>query len=205
MTEQLICYWRGGRKDRWNALFAGAVASLSLAVMRGDEQFRWTLAQYLAMRAGQCLYNHLCRAHPHLKRFFYYGDVGLFSFASGQLMYGYFVRPETLDADYRKFVARFAAVDEGLVACSRQVFKSGRLELIDLLTAALSLPEDAKIDFSHLNSVKALPCSLFHFDCGCVERILSLWMRTFRQSAPMYLSLHLIPSLLFKFPQFIKK
>jgi hypothetical protein len=49
LSEQLLCYWRGGRKDRWNALFAGAVASVSLAVMRGDEQFRWTLAQYLAM------------------------------------------------------------------------------------------------------------------------------------------------------------
>ncbi len=205
LTEQLICYWRSGRKDRWNALFAGAVASLSLAVMRGEEQFRWTLSQYLAMRAVQCLYNHLCRANPHLKRFFYFGDVGLFSFSSAQLMYGYFVRPETLDLDYRKFVGRFAVVEEELVACGRQVYKNGRLELVALLTAAFTLPKGAKIDFLQLEASKSLPCTLFHLNCGCVERIISLWIRTFRQSAPMYLSLHLIPSLLFKLSHFIKE
>jgi hypothetical protein len=112
-------------------------------------------------------------------------------------MYGYFVRPETLDADYCKFVSRFAAVDERVVACNRQVLKNG-----DLLKAALST---FPADFGALEELQCLPCSIFHLDRDCWERVISLWMRTFRQSTPMYLSLHLIPSLLFKFQHFIKE
>lgn len=205
LTEQLICYCRKGRKDRWNALFAGAVASASLAVLRGDEQARWTLAQYLAMRAAQCLYNHMCRAHPRLKRFFYYGDVGLFSFSSGQLMYGYFVRPGTLDPDYKRFVERFADVNENIVARNRHVLRSGRLELYDLLVVALTL-SGGSFELSRHEMAKTLPCSVFHSDSGgCVDRTVSLWLRTFRQAAPMYFPLHLIPMLVLKYRHFIKE
>lgn len=177
--------------------------------MEHDESFRWTLGQYLAMRAAQCLYNHLIRARPNWKGLFYYGDVGLFSFASAQLMYGYFVRPETLDADYRKFVERFASVDEHLIAVNRDVIKASRVHLHDLLRIALSVEkipnvlQQVLIEDSQLNS---LPCCLLHHKSGfCLERILSLWWQTLQRATPMYFSLHLIPSLLFKMNQFLKE
>lgn len=207
ISEQLISFWRRGRKDRWNALFAGALASVSLLIMEQDESFRWTLGQYLAMRAAQCLYNHLIRARPNWKGFFYYGDVGLFSFASAQLMYGYFVRPETLDSDYRKFVERFAGVDEHLIAVNRDVVKASRVHLHDLLIIALSVKQNV-LQETFINDIQlnSIPCSLLHHESDhCLQRIVSLWWQTLRGATPMYFSLHLIPSLLFKMNQFLKE
>lgn len=179
--------------------------------MSGEEAaFRWTLAQYAAVRALQCLYNHFIHAHPALKPFCYYGDVLLFSLSSAQLMYGYFVRPGSLDPDYRGFVEKLTRTDRRIVEANRQFLRSGaELKGSELLDLALifedvhsltpsDLPHSLSVPLLKNSQISSLPCSILHFNEACHERIFNVWSLIFKQSLPMYFSLHLIPRFLFK-------
>lgn len=208
VSEKIISHW----KIPNSPLLAGAISSLSFVVMSGEEAaFRWTLSQYLAVRALQCLYNHFIRLHPQFKPFSYYGDVGLFALSSAQLMYGYFVRPGSLDPDYRGFVERITCTDKRIVEANRQFLRagSGSLKGTDLLNLALLLEEVHSVQPVHLpydlsqpllsnSEISSFPCSALHFNEACPQRIINVWSSIFKQAFPMYFSLHLIPKLLFK-------
>ena len=208
VSEKIILHW----KCPGSSLLAGGIASLSFVVMSGEEaSFRWTLSQYVAVRAIQCLYNHFIRVLPQLKPLTYYGDVLLFSLSSAQLMYGYFVRPGSLDPDYRGFVERLTCTDKRIVEANRQFLRenTGSLTGPDLLNLALLienvhnippsyLPNQVAIPLLENSKISAFPCSALHFDETCPERIFNVWSLIFKQVFPMYFSLHLIPKLLFK-------
>ena len=208
ISEKIISHW----KIPQSSLFAGGIASLSFLVMSGEDvSFRWTLSQYVAIRALQCLYNHFIRVNPQFKPFTYYGDVGLFALSSAQLMYGYFVRPDSLDQDYRGFVERLTCTDKRIVEANRQFLKenSGSLKGHELLNLALllenvhslspsDLPDQLATPLLANAQISSFPCSVLHFDEACHERIFNVWSLIFKQATPMYFSLHLIPKLLFK-------
>ena len=208
ISEKIISHWRIPQ----SSFLAGGIASLSFLVMSGEDvSFRWTLSQYVTIRALQCLYNHFIRVHPQFKPFSYYGDVGLFALSSAQLMYGYFVRPGSLDSDYRGFVERLTCTDKRIVEANRQFLRgnTGILKGPELLNLALlvenvhslspsDLPDQLAIPLLSNSQISAFPCSVFHFKEACHERILNVWSLIFKQSIPMYFSLHLIPKLLFK-------
>lgn len=209
MSEKIISHWRIPQ----SSLFAGGIASLSFLVMSGEEaSFRWNLAEYVAVRSLQCLYNHFIRVHPQFKPFSYYGDVLLFALSSAQLLYGYFVRPGSLDPDYRGFIERLTTrTDKAIVEANRQFLRenTGILKGTDLLNLALlvenvhsiqpsELPEQLKMNLLENSHICSFPCSVLHFKETCYERIFNIWSLIFKQSIPMYFSLHLIPKLLFK-------
>lgn len=208
ISEKIISHWKVPNSP----LLAGAIASISFVVMSGEEvAFRWTLSQYLAVRALQCLYNHFIRINPLLKPFTYYGDVLLFSLSSAQLMYGYFVRPGSLDPDYRGFVERITCTDKRIIEANRRFLRdnSGSLKGADLLNLALileevhsvsptELPSDLSLPLLENSHISFFPCSALHFNEACSARILNVWSVIFKQAFPMYFSLHLIPKLLFK-------
>jgi hypothetical protein len=212
VSEKIISHWRG--PSSW---LAGAIASLSFIVMSGEDQsFRWSLSQYVAVRAIQCLYNHFVRIHPHLKSLFYYGDVALFSFSSAQLMYGYFVRPGSLDHDYLGFVKRLTYTDNRIVRANRKFLRSNTMKLSgsDLIDLVLELEQVHELRPSQLplelvtpllknEPLNCFPCSSLHYNEVCLQRIAKVWLLIFKQVIPMYFSLHLVPSLLFKFKYFI--
>lgn len=180
--------------------------------MSGEEaSFRWTVAEYVAVRAIQCLYNHFIRIAPHFKPLTYYGDVLLFSLSSAQLMYGYFVRPGSLDPEYRAFVERLTCIDKRIIEANRQFLRgeTGILNGSGLLNLALTieqvhnlspsdLPTQLVIPLLENSEISSFPCEALHFNEGCSERIFNIWSLLFKQSFPMYFSLHLIPKLLFK-------
>lgn len=208
VSEKIISHWRIPQ----SSFLAGGIASLSFLVMSGEEvSFRWTLSQYAAVRALQCLYNHFIRVHPQFKPFSYHGDVGLFALSSAQLMYGYFVRPGSLDPDYRGFLERLTCTDKRIVEVNRKFLRenSGTLKGSELLNLALllenvhsispsDLPEQLIVPLLSNSEISSLPCSVLHFNEACHERIAAVWSLIFKQSIPMYFSLHLIPKLLFK-------
>lgn len=209
LSEKIISHW----KLPASSLLAGGIASLSFVVMGSGEEasFRWTLAQYTAVRALQCLYNHFIRILPHFKPFTYYGDVLLFALSSAQLLYGYFVRPGSLDPDYRGFVERLTRTDKRIVEANRQFLRAdtGVLNGPDLLNLALLLEQVHDISPSNLplelatpllqnSKLPSFPCAALHFDESCAESIFNVWSLIFKQAFPMYFSLHLIPRILFK-------
>lgn len=207
VIEKIISHWNVPNSP----LVAGAISSLSFIVMSGEEAaFRWTLAQYLAVRALQCLYNHFIQIHPQFKSFSYYGDVMLFSLSSAQLMYGYFVRPGSLDPDYKGFVEKITCIDRRIIEANRQFLRSGTtLKGSNILDLALileevhsfsphQLPDQISVPLISNSQISFFPCSVLHFNEICFERILNVWQLIFKQSFPMYFSLHLIPKFLFK-------
>lgn len=205
-------------KDRWSPLAAGAIASLSLFVMRSDESFRWSLAQYLAVRATQCLYNHFITKNPQWKSSFYYGDVVIFSLSSAQLLYGFFVRRETLDPEYLNFLQKLTGTPPEILHELGNNLRSSLTAVsgYELLNLALILENVHEIS-PHLlpleistplianESLNHFPCSAFHFGETCLKRIGSVWMFIFKNATPMYFSLHFVPSLLFKYKTFLKE
>ena len=208
VSEKIFSHW----KCPGSSLLAGAISSFSFVVMSGEEaSFRWTLAEYVAVRAIQCLYNHFIRVMPQFKPLTYYGDVLLFSLSSAQLMYGYFVRPGSLDPEYRGFVERLTCTDKRIVETNRQFLRgdTGTLSGSDLLNLALlvedvhqispsDLPNQIAIPLVENSKISSIPCSVLHFNESCPERIINSWLLIFKQVFPMYFSLHLIPKLLFK-------
>lgn len=216
VSEKIISHWNG--PSSW---LAGTIASMSLIVMKGEEaSFRWGLAQYVSVRAAQCLYNHLIRLNPPLKPFFYYGDVALFSLSSAQLMYGYFVKPKTLDREYREFIERLTGVDGRIFEANGRFLRETKYSNgngMNLLNLALLLEEvhslnplqlPLKISESLLKNETNLnyfPCEAFHYGEICWQRVFGLWRIIFQKSLPMYFSLHLVPSILFKMNKFFNE
>lgn len=207
LSEKIISHWKIPK----SSFIAGAIASMSFIVMSGEEEaFRWTLAEYVSVRALQCLYNHFISSHPNLKPFCYYGDVVLFSLSSAQLLYGYFVRPGSLDLDYRKFLQNLTLTDKRIVEANRQFVRDGAdLKGSDLLSLSLlfenvhsltpnELPRSLSAPLLENSKISSIPCSILHFNEACHERIVNVWSLIFKKSLPMYFSLHLIPRFLFK-------
>jgi len=208
VSERLIHHWRRGRNDRWNALMAGALASTSLFIMDGDEGFRWTLSKYLAVRAGQCLLSHATRSLPQWKPAFRFGNVLVFGLSCAQLMYGFFVRQESLDADYIKFLERFVCVDGRWIELNRQWLRQGmdaRDSTVGLLASFEKIyTKDITPQLLH-GDFKVIPCAALHPDHRCPRRVFQIWTNAFTGALPMYFSLHLIPSLLFRLKHFIQR
>ena len=209
LSEKIISHWN------YQQVRFSPVPSLPLSfvVMGSGEEtsFRWTLAQYTAVRALQCLYNHFIRILPHFKPFTYYGDVLLFALSSAQLLYGYFVRPGSLDPDYRGFVDRLTRTDKRIVEANRQFLRAdtGVLTGPDLLNLALLLEHVHDISPSTFPLELATPLlqnsklSSFSLCSTSFRWILprehfNVWSLIFKQAFPMYFSLHLIPRILFK-------
>ena len=156
VSEKIFSHWKVPNYP----LISGAISSLSFIVMNGEEAaFRWNLAEYLAVRALQCLYNHFIRIHPQFKPISYYGDVALFALSSAQLMYGYFVRPGSLDPDYRGFVERMTRTDKRIIEANRQFLRSesGVLKGSELLNLALTLEEVHSLSPSELPRQLSVP------------------------------------------------
>ena len=84
------------RSSRWYAAFAGALAG-GLAVCFEKKGRRVTIAQQLFVRGLQGSYNALSTRHnikiPN-------GDALVFALCCGQIMYAFFLRPDTIPHSY---------------------------------------------------------------------------------------------------------
>lgn len=180
--------------------------------MDGDEGFRWTISKYLAVRAGQCLFSHATQKLPSWQPAFRFGDAAVFGLSCGQLMYGFFVRQQSLDADYIKFMEKLVGVDSRWIELNRQWLRNGvdgQSDPLNLLASFEKInmkdPTAQLSQYLSCTDLKALPCQALHPDYSCLHRVYDVWMNAFREVVPMYFSLHLVPSMLFRLKHFIQK
>jgi hypothetical protein len=218
-SERIIRHWRyQGREkethDRCVPLAAGAIASAWLFLMDGDEAFRWTLSKYLAVRAGQCLANHIVSHLPAgCRKAASFGDVAVFGLSCAQLLYGHFVRPESLDPDYARFLTKITQVDPRWLEANTNGLRRGFADHEHVLDFVLlfdkingkAAPDAMLQALLDAKPVPALPCEALHGGEGCPGHIARIWSGAFKEAVPMYFSLHLVPSLLFRLKHFISR
>lgn len=205
ILEKIARHYRG-RDDSWNAFIAGATASLALAVE--EENSRWMLAQYLLVRALACAWSSFQARHPSLDPYAQYGDALLFALCSGQAVYCFVVRPETVDHAYSQFLTKVTQMNPLLIDLFRSRIRTGQLDS-GLLARIMSSGAAQRASFAsnllHHQPTAHINCSLIHPGMSCAGRILWVLYANFRSVLPMYFSLHLVPVLLLKYKSAMAK
>lgn len=204
ILEKITRHYRG-RADSWNAFIAGATASLALAVE--EESSRWMLAQYLVVRALAGAWNSFQARHPSLDPYAQYGDALLFALCSGQAVYCFVVRPETVDRAYSQFLTKVTQMDPLLIDLFRGRMRTGQLDsglLARIMSRATARGASLTSNLFHQPSAH-INCSLIHPGMSCAGRILWVLYANFRAVFPMYFSLHLVPVLLLKYKSAMAK
>jgi hypothetical protein len=178
---------------------AGALASLAL-IFEVSEETRWMFAQYAAVRAGQCVYEH---ARTKIKILSDIGDwlyTGIFALSSGQLVYSFAMRPETLDREYNAFLNRVTHMPLAVVQAVRDNLHDNwvNYHTMDKVVTKFypnGLPS-SQLHIALKSSPGVIDCHLMHPETSsCSHRIISRWPYIFRMMFPVYGSLHTFPAL----------
>lgn len=195
--------WAPAFKPEWiQACSAGFLASLAL-LFEVPGETRWLLAQYTAVRAAQCVYEHYRKKSEVLGRI---GDrlyTAIFALCSGQLVYSFVVRPDVLDREYNAFLTRITRVPLVTITAIRGHLLDGHVNF-NALEHELGpkfypsgFPTD-QLDLHLRRTPHVLDCALIHpEEPSCPKRILKIWPYVFRLMFPVYSSLHTIPPLVF--------
>ncbi|KAF8520730.1 hypothetical protein BU17DRAFT_75560 [Hysterangium stoloniferum] len=192
--------WVRKRTKRWHAIVAGAVAG-GLSLLFEKKRRRVTIAQQLFVRGLQGSYNEFTTRHGIKVPF---GAVILFGVCSGQILYAFLLRPDTIPAGYNDWIQKASKVLPETIRINMSLVREGNFKLEDIegvlkweLRRARDLgdfgPHFASCAVVHpwLPSCKSVP----------VDRFVSVWKWSF----PIYGALHFIPMILFKRHQFLKE
>jgi len=200
--EDLIAKSRQ-KKDRWNSFIAGALASITLRIE--TEDLRWSFAQYLAVRAGQCVVEHLVARKPWLSRYVSAGDSLLFAICSGQLVYAFIVRPDTLDPDYSAFLTRIAQINPLIIKNVQNLMTMKAVDHEALINHVQKYGKHAPLGLFLRQTPAIIGCECIHPQSDCLKRIVEATIGCFKIVFPMYLSLHTIPAIVFKLKTFMNE
>jgi len=196
-------------QDWIRTCLAGGLASFAILFELPGES-RWLLAQYTAVRAAQCLYDHYRKKNAVLSRIGDHLYTGMFALSAGQLVYSFVMRPDTLDREYNQFLTRVTRMSTHTI----QAFRSHTIDKhIDFATIQekivdkyypSGLPE-SQLDFIMRRTPAFIDCDLIHpEDPSCPSRIVKIWPYIFRMMLPVYASLHTIPPLVFGLKRVLK-
>jgi len=201
--------WVRKRTRRWYSVFAGAVAG-AVAIMFEKRERRVGIAQQMFVRGLQGSFNALSSKHgvriPH-------GDVLVFSLCCGQIMYAWFLRPDTLPRSYDTWIATASKVHRETLSIQRGMVREGMFDPKDMAVLA-ARKETTPANRTDLLARIALatasppaqdfgppfvPCSALHpwYD-SCTLTQIDRFFAVFRWMLPIYGALHLIPMLLFR-------
>ncbi|KAJ7512894.1 hypothetical protein B0H11DRAFT_2213444 [Mycena galericulata] len=194
------------RTRRWHSTLAGAVSG-GLAILWEKRGRRIVFAQQVFVRGLQGMYNTYSEKWGVTIP---YGPVIVFSLACGQIMYGFFLRPDTLPPYYNNWIlAASKAPAEAFEFSVKRVQKN----IVDLpaLNRLIARPDVTPENLTALCSLRdrALagapdlprygPCYVLHPETTACRT--SLFLRFFevaRWMLPIYSALHFVPTLLFR-------
>ncbi|KAJ8517741.1 hypothetical protein ONZ45_g5091 [Pleurotus djamor] len=199
---------------RWHAALAGAVAgALAIACERKDR--RDVIAQQMFVRGLQGSYNAFTSKHnihiPH-------GAVLVFSFACGQILYAWLLRPDTLPRSYSSWISQASKVPQPAVRINRSTVRDGTINIADIdavLAKDNVTPSNATV-LRRMRDLAILSPPIYgprHGSCAavhpaldsCLDVPIDRFWEVFKWMFPIYGALHLIPSVLFKRKEFFKK
>ncbi|KAF8589623.1 hypothetical protein K439DRAFT_324565 [Ramaria rubella] len=205
--------WVRKRTKRWHAILAGAIAG-GLGLAFEKKRRRVTIAQQLFVRGLQGSYNALSTKHNFKVPF---GPIIVFSLCSGQILYAFLLRPDTIPPGYVAWIQMASKVPTATIPMNRDLVRTGRFNPRDLqwlidwkethpdvrphLLAELQRARDFGDFGPHYASCAAVhPWLPF-----CTSVPLDRFISVFKWMFPIYGALHFIPMLLFKRQKFIKE
>eukprot|EP00873_Tetraselmis_striata_P038194 jgi/Tetstr1/458458/TSEL_004313.t1 len=177
-------------------MLAGAIAGLCILFQSRDR--RRTLALYTLARVAQCTYNSM---KAQGKWHFWgsdwaHGDWLLFGASTAQIMWAYAMRPETLPDGYWSFIVNAGPIPKIVLKAIKASNSGEHVDapaLVDYcLNAGASCAPDIAVDAA------CVPCSVMHpRTTSCAMATCAAGAGTFRKTFPLYMSISLVPFVVF--------
>ncbi|KAF7360547.1 hypothetical protein MVEN_00785800 [Mycena venus] len=198
------------RTRRWHSALAGAVSG-GLAILWEKRSRRAVIAQQVFVRGLQGSYNSYSEK---LGFSIPYGAVIVFSLACGQIMYAFFLRPDTLPRSYVGWIQEASKASPDSFIFNRKAVYEHAIDLPALdrliarrdvtpsnLTSLLDLRQRTLANTPGLPHY--VPCYALHpmaDSCGTVA--VTRFIEVARWMLPIYSALHFVPSLLLRWGNF---
>ncbi|KAK7044527.1 hypothetical protein R3P38DRAFT_167822 [Favolaschia claudopus] len=194
------------RTHRWHSALAGAISG-GLAILWEKRSRRAVIAQQVFVRGLQGSYNFYSQ---QLGFTIPYGAVIVFSLACGQIMYGFFLRPDTLPPSYVGWIQQASKADPHSFVYNRKAVYEhvGDVPSLDQIIARRDVTPHNMTSLLNLRELALAgapslphyaPCSVLHpmsDSCGGVA--VTRFFEVARWMLPIYSVLHFVPSLLFR-------
>ncbi|KAJ7172550.1 hypothetical protein C8R46DRAFT_154462 [Mycena filopes] len=198
------------RTRRWHSTLAGAISG-GLAVLWEKRSRQTFFAQQLFVRGLQGTYNAYSERTglriPH-------GATIVFSLACGQIMYAFFLRPDTLPRSYIAWIQEASKADPNSFVLNRRAVREHVIDLPALdrlvahpsvtpsnLSSLIDLRERAVAGAANLPHYA--PCYALHpTGDGCTEAAGVRFLEVVRWMLPIYAALHFVPSILLRWSLF---
>ncbi|KAJ7214719.1 hypothetical protein B0H12DRAFT_1155024 [Mycena haematopus] len=192
--------------SRWMSALAGAVSG-GFAILWEKRSRRAVIAQQVFVRGLQGSYNF----HSEQLGFTIpYGAVLVFSLACGQIMYAFFLRPDTLPRSYIGWIQEASKASPASFVCTRKAVYEHTMDIPSLdrlmarpditptnLTALLDLRERTLAGATDLP--RYVPCAGLHpMSDSCHGVAVTRFIEVARWMLPIYTALHFVPSLLLR-------
>jgi len=186
------------KEDRWNAFVAGSLSSLAILLEVESRRRTWTV--YLLPRALDLVYRY--GVMRNVLPVYEYGDVALFSLFSCVVMYAWQLQPDTMANSFHSWIRARGGLDlRQLSAVAQITYGNYPVELTSWCNEH-KIPNPA---VSNPN-MTFLPCSTLHplYPSSCTIHAILRWFIGFKNSFHVYLPVHLLPLLLFRWRTILK-
>ncbi|KAJ7496788.1 hypothetical protein FB451DRAFT_1208789 [Mycena latifolia] len=197
------------RARRWHSALAGVISG-GFAIFWEKPSRRAVIAQQVFVRGLQGTYNSLSDkwgiSIP-------YGAVIVFSLACGQIMYAFFLRPDTLPRSYVNWMQEASktpadafrfnlkGVQENVVDIPALDSLIARPNVTPTNLSALLLLRDRAVAGAAVP--RYIPCCGLHSEAtSCWTGALFKFIRVARWTLPIYSTLHFVPTVLFRWDMF---
>lgn len=181
------------QNDKWDSAIAGGLSAFTMILFEHDESIRRILGHYSAVRAFQSMYNQS-------SLYSRWGDWPyslLFALSSGQIVYSFAKRPESLDWEYQAFLTRVTVIHPTIIQTVRNKLSGRHLDYDGIAKVVHQYRRDS-MDLAMKTAPAIIGCDWLHPESTCSEKILGIWPYIFKMMFPVYGSLHAIPPLLFR-------
>ncbi|CDS09623.1 hypothetical protein LRAMOSA10983 [Lichtheimia ramosa] len=135
-----------------------------------------------------------------------YGSVAVFTTACTEIMFAWFYAPERLPGSYSSWITKMSEMDKRLLMALRAIRNgdwkdTGMQDLLGDYAVELGLPKAAG---DPMNG--RIPCQIVHQGqpYGCEVYAVNRFIKGFIKVYPLYLSVHLLPPLLFRTSQLLQ-
>ncbi|KAJ7229187.1 hypothetical protein GGX14DRAFT_692951 [Mycena pura] len=198
------------RTRRWHSALAGAISG-GLAIMWEKRSRRTDIAQQVFVRGLQGAYNTYSERRgfsvPH-------GAVIVFSLACGQIMYAFFLRPDTLPRSYVNWIQGAGKTPADSWRFNRRAVQEHAFDMqsLDNLIARADVTQD---NLSALLSLRRralaggpdlphyIPCCALHpMATSCIVFACTRFLEVARGILPVYSVLHFVPGIIFRWKMF---
>lgn len=186
----------------WRASLAGLLAGPSLLIAGGGT---WTtLSVYLSLRAGLLFLRIVdrldapwARAVAAARRFPHW-NAAVMSLSSSQILYSYFMAPDTLPRTYVKFLDRHVGKPRHVVDALTELCARNATVLADPDASLAVAPLRAQSAAGPAAAARAhvVPQTLFRPRQGAVEHFVRFTIDGFRRALPVYVPVYIVPFLL---------